>query len=163
MEILLNIIVISLLIITIIFCWRLNKKITELKDSKKDLGALIQTFDSAIIKTHKSIADLKVMSQTSSTELQQYVDKAGELISDLSFMTNTAAKLADRLETAIGVARNEISHQSANNSQNIFNNNINSTITKLPINNTNTKEEVIRSSSRTKNDLLDAIRLIKQN
>lgn len=162
MDIILNITVISLLIITIAFCWRLNKKIIELKDSKKDLGALVQTFDAAIIKTHKSIADLKVMSQTSSAELQQYVDKAGELISDLSFMTNTAAKLADRLENAIGIARQEISQHppikpnfmSANESEAI--------IPQPTAHSINSKVQPGSTYSRTKDELRNAIKLIKQ-
>ncbi|AIF81893.1 hypothetical protein I862_06695 [endosymbiont of Acanthamoeba sp. UWC8] len=161
MDIVLNITVISLLIITIGFCWRLNKKIIELKDSKKDLGILVQTFDAAIIKTHKSIADLKVMSQTSSVELQQYVDKAGELISDLSFMTNTAAKLADRLENAIGVARNEVAQQGQSKAQFPSANALDRKVTK-PLVLNNSKVSGSNGSSKTKDDLRNAIKLIKQ-
>jgi ABC-type transporter Mla subunit MlaD len=107
MEYALNIAVIILSTITILFCMRLNSKIMELRNSKKDLGDLVQTFDNAIVKTHKNIADLKQMSQSSATELHQYVEKASELISDLSFMTDTASSLADRLEAAIRAARQE--------------------------------------------------------
>lgn len=98
-------IVVSLLVTTIFFCWKLNGKITELRDSRKDISELVKTFDVAIIKTHKSIADLKTMSAHSSQELQSYVSKAGELIEDLAFMTETSARLADRLERAISAAR----------------------------------------------------------
>lgn len=104
-DVLLNIAVILLLGLTIFYCWRLNNKIAALKDSKKDLGSLVKTFDTAIIKTHSSIANLKNISNQSSNELQEYVHKASELISDLSFMNETASRLADRLEDAIRQAR----------------------------------------------------------
>ncbi len=162
MDTLLNITVISLLLVTIAFCWRLNKKIIELKDSKKDLGALVQTFDSAIIKTHKSIADLKIMSQTSSDKLQQYVDKAGELISDLSFMTNTAAKLADRLENSIGIARNQIAQQPAPRPNFFPQEDLDQMIAKFPSSNSNVRVHSNNSSSKTKDDLLNAIKLLNQ-
>ena len=105
MDFLLDIIMISLLTLTIGFCWKLNNKIVELKDSRKDLNDLVKTFDIAIIKTHKSIADLKVMSKQSSVDLQLYVKKASELLEDLSFMNDSAGNLADRLENAISTAR----------------------------------------------------------
>jgi hypothetical protein len=107
MEALFNIIMIFLLLVTIVFCWRLNNKIMALKESKKDLNQLVKTFDIAIIKTHKSIADLKVMSANSSAELQTYVAKATDMIEDLSYMNETAASLADRLESSIKIARQQ--------------------------------------------------------
>lgn len=94
-------IVITLLIVTISYCWRLNNKIMELKNSKQDLLGLVKTFDVAIAKTHKNIAELKNMSASSTAELQSYLQKANELVGDLSFMTETASKLADRLERGI--------------------------------------------------------------
>jgi hypothetical protein len=100
-DIILNSLVIILLSLTILFCWKLNKKIIELKSSKTDMLNLVKSFDTAIVKTNKSISDLKVMSANSTVELQNYLNKATELINDLSFMTETASKLADRLETGI--------------------------------------------------------------
>jgi hypothetical protein len=97
-ALLLDIIVIGLLAITIVFCWRLNNKILEVKSSRQDLVELIKTLDNAISRTNKNIAELKTMSASSTNELQVYVEKARELIGDLSFMTDTASSLADRIE-----------------------------------------------------------------
>ncbi|MBS0236561.1 MAG: hypothetical protein JSS50_04410 [Proteobacteria bacterium] len=101
----LDIVMICLLGLTIWFCWRLNGKIAALRESKHDLSEMVKTFDSAIAKTHKNVAELKAMSTSSSQELQLYINKAGELIGDLSYMTEAASKLADRLESGISKAR----------------------------------------------------------
>lgn len=97
--------VMALLILTIIFCWRLNNKIIELKSGRKDLLELIKTLDSAIIKTNANIGELKVMTQNSALELNTLVNQAQELISDLNFMNDTAHRLADRLDNSISESR----------------------------------------------------------
>ena len=101
MEWILNGIIIILLSCTIVFCWRLNNKIVELRDNKKDLLSLIGTFDNAIVTAHNSIKTLKETSYNASEDLRRYVDKSHELISDLSFMTDAANKAADDLEKAV--------------------------------------------------------------
>ncbi|MDF2966180.1 MAG: hypothetical protein K0Q51_1568 [Rickettsiaceae bacterium] len=104
-AIIIDIAVILLLVMTIIFCWRLNNKIIELKSGRKDLLELVKTLDSAILKTNTNISELKVMSQNSAVELSGLVSQAQEYISDLNFMNETALKLADRLERNISDAR----------------------------------------------------------
>jgi septation ring formation regulator EzrA len=100
-QLILDSTVVSLLLVTIFFCWKLNERITELRNSKKDLLDLIKTFDDAIKKTNQNVTELRSMSRTSTTELQNYIQKANELISDLSFLTDSAGTLADRLEKNI--------------------------------------------------------------
>lgn len=156
-------VVIALLVITIGYCWRLNNKILELKNSKQDLLELVKTFDIAISKTHKNIAELKNMSASSTAELQSYLQKANELVGDLSFMTETAAKLADRLERGILDTRNS-------NDYNTFNKFKNEQLEKMIESIGNSNDEAfeprtqVASSgfSRTRNDLISAIQEVKK-
>lgn len=104
-EIILDTVVISLLAVTIYFCWRLNERISELKNSKRDLVELVRTFDDAIKKTNTSVTELRTMSKNSTQELQNYIKKASELIGDLSFLTDSASEISDRLETNIKAVR----------------------------------------------------------
>jgi hypothetical protein len=154
LEVTINIVVIFLLVVTIYFCWHLNKKIIEIRDSKKDLSQLANNFDIAIIKTHKSISDLKALSENSSKELYSYVSKANELISDLSFMTDTAANLADRLEVSIKAARQVPSDHEDSNLEKV--------ISSIPSND-DAKYYTSPSStlSRTRQDLIEAIKITK--
>ncbi len=102
-----DIVVMVFLLLTTAFCWRLNKQILELKRYKGDFTDLVKVFDNAIVSTHKSILALKEASSTASTDVKFYVDKSEELLNDLSFMTDMAAKLADKLESAISAARKQ--------------------------------------------------------
>ena len=104
-ETALNIMVLISLVVMIAFCWRLNNKFVELKYSRADLLQLLKIFDEAIIKTYKNVSDLKSMTTSSAQEFQVYLSKANEMIGDLSFMTETATKLANRLEDDIANLR----------------------------------------------------------
>lgn len=104
-ELVLNTIMISLLVLTITFCWKLNSKIVMLKNGRKDLDKMVQNFDIAIVKTHQNIEDLKRLTITSGEDLQLRITKAQELSADLGFMIDKAASLADKLEEGIAVAR----------------------------------------------------------
>lgn len=156
-PLILDALVIFMLAVTISFCWRLNNKILELKHSRKDLSELVKTFDTAIVKTHKNISDLKSMSSSSTAELQSYLGKANELIGDLSFMTETAAKLADRLEKNIMDMR----PSTDDNFTRLKNEQLEKMIAN--IGNSNTQQPVESSSgfSKTKQDLLAAIKSVK--
>ncbi len=151
----LDVIVILMLVVTITFCWRLNNKILELKSSRKDLTDLVKTFDTAIIKTHKNISDLKSMSASSTQELQSYLGKANELIGDLSFMTETAAKLADRLEKNIMDIRptTDASLMKLKNEQ------LEKMISNIGNSNIPQHQENSPNFSKTKQDLINAIKL----
>ncbi len=94
-------IVTILLSMTVIFCWRLNNKITEIKNSRKDMANLVKVFDEAIIKTNKSLGNLKEASADAALELKRYSFQSNELIKELAFMNDTAVRLADRLENVL--------------------------------------------------------------
>ena len=159
-QIILDIVVISLLVITIIFCWRLNNKIIELKSSKKSLRELVKIFDTAVIKTHKSIADLKNASSSSAEELSISIERANDLLSDLSFINDTAAKLADRLEKDIEQIRKHKEFQSfvVHKRQDV--DQIISGLGESEYTNENTSSSQ-EGFSKAKDDLMQAIRLVK--
>lgn len=109
MEVILNIIVIVMLGFTIAYCLRLNARIMELKNNRKDLVELVKTFDATMINTHKSISNLKEISAHAASELKDGISKSEELVGDLSFMNETASKIADKLEKMIEMARSATS------------------------------------------------------
>ena len=159
-ELFINVSVIALLICTIFFCWRLNNKIIQLKDSRKQLLELIQTLDQAILKTNTNITDLKRMSQNSAVELNDLVTKAKGNINDLSFMNETAARVADRLEKGISEARyiqdkiRETSVVPVKSEDDIAN--------QSDMDSSNDNAQGFRSSfSRAKEELISALRFVK--
>jgi hypothetical protein len=158
--IVIDVVVILLLTVTIYFCWRLNTKISEIRGSRQDLIDLVKTFDQAVVKTNKNISDLREMSTSSTDELQAYVEKAGELLKDLAFMTDTAAHLADRLEKGIVTVRSQPNVTVNENNKTAAD--VASDIKRFGETLAARESLVPRSFAQTRKDLLSAIKNVRQ-
>ena len=101
MNYVLEIVVILLLSMTVLFCWSLHNKITEIRSTRKDMAGLVRVFDEAINNTNNSLTSLKEASANAAIDLKKYSVKSHELVSELAFMNDTAVRLADRLEGLI--------------------------------------------------------------
>ena len=117
-----------MLSITIIFCWRLNTKIVEIKSSRKSIEEMIRNFDSAVLKTHKSIADLKHLSSTSLEDIDLKAQKAKVISEDLGYATSSAARLIDRLDERLKEARKFENHVISSSSSKPTHQNDNSSV-----------------------------------
>ena len=90
-----------LLFITIIYLLKLNKKIISLKFIKEDLSTLMQGFDEIILRTEIGINDLKQLNNDTSRDLQQKIERASSINTDLAYMTDRAIELSDKLERSM--------------------------------------------------------------
>lgn len=97
-TLLLDILLSGLLIVTISYCWKLNKRIRVLQDSKSDIAQLIQQFDELTERATLSIADIHQASKRIHENMQHKLDKANFLANDLSFMIEKGSKLAERMD-----------------------------------------------------------------
>ncbi|MDA0939142.1 MAG: DUF6468 domain-containing protein [Proteobacteria bacterium] len=98
MGVILDISVIVLLSLTITFCWRLNAKILELKNGRKDISDLAHMLNKTLINAGKSLEEIKLSSKNAASELSFHTERSKELINELSFVNHSASKLAERLE-----------------------------------------------------------------
>lgn len=90
--------IIILLVIAMIYGYRLNRRISVIQNSKKELGEMFKIFDQTILKAHDSVENLKSVSQQVSTHLQQQIDRGALMIEDISFVAERTEKLLDTLE-----------------------------------------------------------------
>ncbi|RYE12947.1 MAG: hypothetical protein EOP34_09825, partial [Rickettsiales bacterium] len=65
-----------MLIISITYSWRLNKKIIDFKNSKGEFLQIIKLLDDTIIKAEQNINELKNLSYKTSNSLGVELDKA---------------------------------------------------------------------------------------
>jgi hypothetical protein len=100
-----DVVVACLLITTIVFCLKLNKRIRVLQDSKSELAQLIEKFDQSTMKATHSINEIHKASKKISENMQARLDKANFLADDLAFMIEKGSKLADRMEGGISTSR----------------------------------------------------------
>lgn len=104
-NLVLNILIVVLLVVTIGYCWLLNRRIKVLQDSRSELAVLLKHFDESTQRASESIIALQTASKKIGENIQFRIDKANYLIDDLSFMVEKANKLANQMEAGFAVNR----------------------------------------------------------
>lgn len=94
-----------LLIVTVVYCSRLNKRIKILQDSKSELAEIIRQFDESTQRATASISDIHNATSRIAENMQHKIDKANYLADDLQFMIEKGNKLADRMDGGISANR----------------------------------------------------------
>ena len=101
MELILNSVVLILLCLAIAYCWKLNRKIQDLQNSRGDIKNLIKSLDASINGANNNIAEFKKLTNRSIIEMSDYIKQSEELSGDLSFLIERANSSADELELKI--------------------------------------------------------------
>jgi len=103
-ELFINIVVICLLVPTIIFAVVLNKRLEILRNSRADLGRLIEAFNDATTRAEAGIPKLKQAADSTGSLLRDQIQKAQTLRDDMAFMIERADTVIQRLENAINAS-----------------------------------------------------------
>lgn len=106
-RLVLDIIIASLLVATIVYATMLNKRLNALRKNRDDMAKLISQFNEATVRAESSIPKLRKAAEEAGLTLQDRVEKAQSLRDDLAFMIERANAMADRLEGAVRSGRSE--------------------------------------------------------
>ncbi len=87
-----------LLVVTVVYCALLDRRLRALRDGQDGLKAIIDGLDAATLRAQAGVAELRVSGDTVSGRLHEQVGKARALADELEIMVEAAARLADRLE-----------------------------------------------------------------
>ncbi len=93
LSLLINSLMAGLLIATILYCLRLNKRIRLLQDSKSELARIIREFDESTQRATQNINEIHAATMRISENIQHKIDKANYLADDLEMMIERAGKL----------------------------------------------------------------------
>ena len=104
-DIILNILISLLLVITIIFCFSLSRRISRFNSNKKELARFLLDFNDAIKKAEGNINMLKEMGTQVDDNLKSQIKKARFLANDLSFLSEKGESVAQNLESTITISR----------------------------------------------------------
>ena len=107
-KLVLDVMVAALLLVTIIYAWVLNQRLSQLRRNRDDLAKVVASFNDATARAEAGIPKLRKAAEETGLALQERVEKAQSLRDDLAFMIERADAMADRLEQAVRVAREEI-------------------------------------------------------
>jgi hypothetical protein len=96
-----DVIVALLLVVTIGYAIRLNKRLGMLRRDKAELEKLAATFADSTVRADESLGRLR----STADQMQQQITLAQRLHDDLVFLLNRGEKAADRLEDVVRVSR----------------------------------------------------------
>lgn len=107
MDIILNTVVLIFLCLAISYCWLLNKKIQEIKNTKDDMQNYLIKLDNSINTTSKNIEILKNMSDETASKLTKINKKSEELADDLSFINERSKSLINDMKKSLAQNKTE--------------------------------------------------------
>ena len=96
LQVFLDSVMALLLIITVVYCGRLNMRIKVLQDSKSELARIIKEFDTSTQRATQSIAEIHEATARIAENMQHKIDKANYVADDLQYMIEKGNKLAGR-------------------------------------------------------------------
>jgi hypothetical protein len=93
------------LIITIIYCWKLNNRITEFKKGNKEMQELVKNLDRLVEKAVVTTKNLNESNNKFSSEASKTLAEFHTVENDLSFMIARAKESIDKFEKYISLSR----------------------------------------------------------
>lgn len=105
LSLIIDVMMAFLLIMTIVYCRKLNTRIQVLQDSRSELAQIIREFDESTERATKSIAEIHEATRRLSENIQHKIDKANYLVDDLQTMIEKGNRVAGAAEVAAGGAR----------------------------------------------------------
>lgn len=100
LTLVIDVLMAALLLVTLFYCSRLNKRIRLLQDAKSELAQIVREFDESTQRATQSIAEIHAASNRITENIQHKIDKANFLADDLQFLIERSAKIADKPEVA---------------------------------------------------------------
>ncbi len=93
-----DLVISALLAVTILYSWRLNRKIATLHEDRAELIEVLGVFNDSVQKAEGHINELKTLSAETDEQLLEHINKARFLANDLSFLMEKGEVVADTLE-----------------------------------------------------------------
>lgn len=102
--------IVSLLIMAILFCWRLNRRLQHMREMSEDLSPFMKNLAIYVTNISTSIDKLKQVAQIGEQSLSTHIPKATLLKDDFDILLEHSEKIANRLDEVIEKAR-QMDHQ----------------------------------------------------
>ena len=100
-----DIVFVALLAATIVFAFRLERRLASLRGTKDQLAAVIRDLNAAAARAEAGIQGLRGAAETAGASLEERVRHARALNNDLTVLVQTGQRVAQKLELARPVPR----------------------------------------------------------
>lgn len=104
-SLLLDLLFAALLVATLVYMARLNRRLDGLRAGREQFEALVERFGTATEQAQANVSAMKAAADGAGRGLQEEIERARSLREDLAFLADRANAQADQLEAAIGRAR----------------------------------------------------------
>lgn len=92
-----NIFLSILMAVTIYYCWKLNKYLEIIRDSRSELARVINDFSIATNRAQATVSEIRQSSEIIADKLQIKIEKAEFIADDLAYIMDKANKVSDSL------------------------------------------------------------------
>ena len=106
LEIGLQIVVATLLVVTIVYAVILNRRLGRLRDGREEMQRLVAELSATMAGTERSIAALRESAVGDDAALGRRITEARAVRDEIGFLVECAETLAERLDAQIGAGRN---------------------------------------------------------
>ncbi|MBI1208581.1 MAG: hypothetical protein GC191_15015 [Azospirillum sp.] len=96
----LDVLIVGLLAATIIYAVMLNRRLTQLRDSRGELDVLVRGFAEAAARADSGVKGMQKVASEAGEELQKTIGRAKSLRDELQFILEAADAVANRLEAS---------------------------------------------------------------
>lgn len=100
LSVLMNAMMAGLLLATIVYCLKLNRRIRVLQDSKSELARIIREFDDSTRRATDNINEIHAATMRISENIQHKIDKANYLADDLEGMLERGNKMMGKVDAS---------------------------------------------------------------
>ena len=97
-------VVMALLIVTVVYCTELNRRLKALHTDKDGLREVVAALDRATDRAQASISELKTLGAAAAHDLHLERERADTLLEELKLMVGSADRVANRLADLRGGA-----------------------------------------------------------
>ena len=101
---LIDAIVACLLVVTIGFVWRLERRIAVFKREEARFAELLADFAAAATRADQAVKALKATAETAGRDVDAAVGRASGLRDDIQYLLDRAGPVADRLSDAVMIS-----------------------------------------------------------
>ncbi len=94
---LLDFLLLIMIIICVVYCWVLNRRIYDLQNSRMEFARMIKELNSSISKAESNVNEMSQLSKITSTEIKTTIDQAKDTITELVTITEIANDMYDKI------------------------------------------------------------------
>ena len=97
----LDILLFIMIVICVVYCWTLNRRIQDLQNSRVEFARMIKELNVSILKAETNVNEMSELSKITSAEIRSVVDEAKKNIKELTQISHIASDISENLNEQI--------------------------------------------------------------